>query len=281
TPLKEFQQTIRRIAGGETELRIDLNRARALRPIGELVNRMAEAMTADLARMKKLERMRSEFLGSVSHELRTPIFSVQGMLETLLGGAVDDPTVNREFLRRALANTERLHHLLEDLIDISRVESGELKLKFRFFNVVPLIESVTDDMQADAASHRIVLAWHASEDHLEAYGDRERLRQVLVNLIDNALKYAGDGRSVSVAARSMTDAIEITVEDTGVGIGPEHLPRIFERFYRIDKNRSRDRGGTGLGLAIAKHIVEAHHGTLTVASTPGSGTVFTCRLPVL
>jgi two-component system phosphate regulon sensor histidine kinase PhoR len=146
SPFREFQKTLRSIAQGNTSLRVDLDRAKALRPLGELVNTMAESMDADLARMRKLERMRSEFLGNVSHELRTPIFSIQGMLETLLGGAVDDPSVNREFIGRALANTDRLNRLLEDLIDITRVESGDLKLKFRFFDIVSLIEETVNEM---------------------------------------------------------------------------------------------------------------------------------------
>jgi two-component system, OmpR family, phosphate regulon sensor histidine kinase PhoR len=273
-PLREFQNTLRSIAEGNTSLRVDLNRAKALRPVGELVNMVAESMNSDLVRMRKLERMRSEFLGNVSHELRTPIFSIQGMLETLLGGAVDDPSVNREFIGRALANTERLNRLLEDLIDISRVESGELKLKFRFFDIVPLIDETVNELQSKAAPHHVTLQWKASAPRLEVYGDKERIRQVLINLIDNALKYSGEGTVVTVSATGAQRSVEMAVADTGVGIAAEHLPRIFERFYRIDKDRSRDVGGTGLGLAIAKHIIEAHRSTISVVSALGKGTTF-------
>jgi two-component system, OmpR family, phosphate regulon sensor histidine kinase PhoR len=278
-PLRDFQATLRSIAEGNTSLRIDLERARVIRPIGELVNMVAESMDTDLMRLKKLERFRSEFLGNVSHELRTPIFSIQGLLETLLNGAIDDPAVNRDFLMRALANTERLNRLLEDLIDISRVESGELKLKFRFFDVVPLVHTVIDELQEKAAQQKITLSWHAAAPALEAYADKERIRQVLVNLIDNALKYSGHGTAVTVSVREKNEVVEVTVNDTGIGIPAEHLPRIFERFYRIEKDRSRDAGGTGLGLAIAKHIVEAHHSTISVVSSLGKGTQFTFTLP--
>jgi two-component system, OmpR family, phosphate regulon sensor histidine kinase PhoR len=278
-PLKDFQSTLQSIARGNTSLRVNLEKARVIRPIGELVNMVAGSMNEDLLRLKKLERFRSEFLGNVSHELRTPIFSIQGLLETLVNGAIDDASVNKNFLLRALANTERLNRLLEDLIDISRVESGELKLKFRFFDVVPLVRTVIGELQEKAAQQNISLTWNASESQFEAYGDKERIRQVLVNLVDNALKYSGPGASVTVTLRKNNDAVEITIADTGIGISPEHLPRIFERFYRIDKDRSRDAGGTGLGLAIAKHIVEAHHSTISAASSPGKGTQFTFCLP--
>ncbi|NUN69113.1 MAG: two-component sensor histidine kinase [Bacteroidetes bacterium] len=238
-------------------------------------NTMLESFRADIIRMKKLEGVRSEFLGNVSHELRTPLFSTQGLIETLLHGAVDDKKVNRDFLAKALNNIERLNSLLEELIDISRIESGEMKLRLRYFDIVPMLRAAVADMQTYAGQREIVLTFVGPADTpLEVFGDKERLRQVAVNLMENAIKYSEKGGTVVLSVSDAGDRAEIAVKDTGIGIAPQHLPRIFERFYRVDKDRSRDVGGSGLGLAIVKHIVEAHGSTISVKSTVGIGTTF-------
>jgi two-component system, OmpR family, phosphate regulon sensor histidine kinase PhoR len=240
------------------------------------VNAMLETLETDLAHLKKLERVRSEFLGNVSHELRTPIFSMQGLIETLLNGAIDDPDVNKEFLEKALRNSDRLSILLNDLIDISRIESGEMKLRFRYFDVGEFLRSSVNEMEAQAQAQGITLTLAMSlEEGAEVYGDRDRLRQVMTNLIENALRYSEEGKTVTVSATDRATAVEIAVEDEGIGIPEEHLSRIFERFYRVDKDRARAGGGTGLGLAIVKHILEAHRTFITVKSEPGKGSVFT------
>lgn len=250
--------------------------------IGELastLNNMLDTVQAEISQLKKLERVRSEFLANVSHELRTPIFSMQGMLETLLNGAVDDPNVNREFLQRALRNTERLNMLLGDLIDISRIESGDMKMSFRYFDMRTMLTNVLSEMQPIAEQKNIHLRTDfSSGDGTEIYGDRERLRQVVENLVDNAIKYSEAGTVVTISYRDDEQEASISVADAGIGIAPEHLPRIFERFYRVDKDRSRDAGGTGLGLAIVKHILEAHHSSIQVKSEVGKGSVFTFAL---
>jgi two-component system phosphate regulon sensor histidine kinase PhoR len=250
--------------------------------IGELaatLNSMLDTLQAEISQLKKLERVRSEFLANVSHELRTPIFSIQGMLETLLNGAVDDPNVNREFLQRTLRNTERLNVLLGDLIDISRIESGDMKMSFRYFDVRTMLANVVSEMQPIAEQKNIKLRTDfSSGDTAEIYGDRERLRQVVENLVDNAIKYSEPSTTVTISYKDKEHEASISVADAGIGIAPEHLPRIFERFYRVDKGRSRDAGGTGLGLAIVKHILEAHHSSIQVKSEVGKGSVFTFAL---
>lgn len=239
-------------------------------------NTMLESFRSDISRMKKLEGVRSEFLGNVSHELRTPLFSTQGLIETLLHGAVDDKKVNRDFLAKALNNIERLNSLLEELIDISRIESGEMKLRLRYFDIVPVLRAAVTDMQTYAEQRSITVTYHGpSETPLEVFGDKERLRQVAVNLMENAIKYSEKGGTVILALSSTAERAEVSVKDNGIGIAPQHLPRIFERFYRVDKDRSRDVGGSGLGLAIVKHIVEAHGSNITVESSVGIGTTFT------
>lgn len=243
--------------------------------LSDALNNMLDSFRTEFSRMKKLERVRTEFLGNVSHELRTPIFSTQGLLETLLNGAINDKKVNRDFLKRSLHNTERLNTLLGELIDISRIESGEMKLRFRFFDIVSFISATVAELQPVAEQRHVQLRLEGDTSvSIDVYGDKERLRQVLANLINNAVKYSESGDSVTVRYADKKDRVDISVEDTGIGIAPQHLSRIFERFYRIDRDRSREVGGTGLGLAIAKHIVEAHEAEIKVESTIGVGSIF-------
>ncbi len=274
-PVLNIVETVKKIKGGDVFRRIT---GRYPGEIGELataVNDMAEKLASDIASLERLERVRSEFLGNVSHELRTPIFSLQGFLETLIDGAIDDPNVNREFLEKAHRHADRLNILLNDLIDISRIESGEMKMSFRYFSVAEFLREIVDEMAPVAGTKNLAMQFIPEFDaSAKAYGDKSRLRQVMTNLIDNAIKYTEPGGTITCRVRPLKNQCEILVEDTGCGIPEEHLPRIFERFYRVDKDRSREVGGTGLGLAIAKHIVEAHGGTLLVTSEVGKGTTF-------
>jgi two-component system phosphate regulon sensor histidine kinase PhoR len=225
--------------------------------------------------LKKLEQVRSQFLGNVSHELRTPIFAVQGYLETLLDGAVDDHTVNRSFLEKAQSNLSRLNVLLEDLINISQIESGEMKMSLRYFRVNEFLESVGKDFESLAAARNVSLKLSLKTlGNDEVFGDKDRLRQVLNNLISNAINYNRENGEIVLSSDKVEGGVQIGVKDTGVGITSEHLPRIFERFYRVDSDRSRALGGTGLGLAIVKHIVEAHGSQIKVESTIGEGSIF-------
>lgn len=243
-----------------------------LRRIASEINRLADRASKDIEEMRRLERVRSEFIANVSHELRTPIFSVQGYLETLLDGAVDDPNVSMVFLEKAYLNALRLNALLNDLIDISRIESGELKFSFRYFDMNELINELVQTMQIRAEQRNVRVELELCSVS-SVYGDKERLTQVLTNLIDNAIKYNVEDGTVRITTRPVSKGVCITISDTGIGIPQEHLARIFERFYRVDKDRSRAVGGTGLGLAIVKHILEAHQSEPHVRSEQGQGTV--------
>ncbi len=274
SPVRSMKLSAEKIRAGDLHVRIPVTTHDEIGTLGETLNSMIDRLNADILKLRKLERMRSEFLGNVSHELRTPIFAIQGMLETLLSGALDDPQVSRDFIERALRNTQRLNTLLGDLIEISRIESGEMKMSFRYFNLDEFLKGVVAEFRDQAERAGITLLYTPDSTAREALGDRERLRQAMDNLIDNALKYTPAGGTVRVGVSWSRDSCTVHVDDTGIGIAPEHLTRIFERFYRVDRERSREAGGTGLGLAIVKHIVEAHGGQIAVESTPGSGSSF-------
>jgi two-component system phosphate regulon sensor histidine kinase PhoR len=277
-PIREMASTAERIRQGDLDQRITVRSGDELGRLAESLNGMVDTLNADITKLRKLEQVRSEFLGNVSHELRTPIFAIQGMLETLLGGALEDREVNRSFVESALRNTERLNTLLADLIDISSIESGEMKMSFRYFAVRSFLESVVAEMTPAAARMASTVELGDIPADLEVLGDKERLRQVMVNLIDNAIKYSDRGRTVRVDARASDGRVTIAVTDAGVGIPAGDVGRIFERFYRVDKERSRDAGGTGLGLAIVKHIIEAHGSRVEVTSAVGSGSTFSFSL---
>ncbi|MBU3700014.1 MAG: two-component sensor histidine kinase [Candidatus Kapabacteria bacterium] len=279
-PLEIIENTTAGIAQGAVSARIVLpeDADASVTQAALAINRLADRAAHDIEDMRRLERVRSEFIANVSHELRTPIFSVQGYLETLLDGAMDDPDVAIPFLEKAYLNAMRLNTLLNDLIDISRIESGELKFSFRYFDIVDLINELvhTSEIRARQANVTVHFSY---DDARSVYGDKERLSQVLTNLIDNAIKYNVDGGRVNITTSACDDGVRIEIADTGIGIPEQHLSRIFERFYRVDKDRSRAVGGTGLGLAIVKHILEAHDAQIELTSQAGRGTriVFTLR----
>jgi two-component system, OmpR family, phosphate regulon sensor histidine kinase PhoR len=278
-PIVAIAQSVNRIRAGDLQTKIAIVAPKEIGEVAVAVNELVDKLNSDIVRLKKLEQMRSEFLGNVSHELRTPIFSMQGFLETLLDGAIDDPRVNRTFLSKALNQSRRLNSLLRDLIEISRIESGEMKLSFRYFDVNPFLDQVIADTRPIAESRGIALHVQHADGDPQAFGDKERLKQVLMNLIENAIKYNSAAGSVTVAVvQNGAECVRLSVSDTGIGIPPEHIDRVFERFYRVDKERSHDAGGTGLGLAIVKHIVEAHGSKMEVVSTPGQGSRFSFDL---
>ncbi|HEY5616252.1 MAG TPA: ATP-binding protein, partial [Bacteroidota bacterium] len=228
----------------------------------------------DIEQLKRLERVRSEFLGNVSHELRTPIFSLKGFLETLLEGAIDDPQVNREFIKKAYHHAGRLDTLLTDLIEISRIESGEMKMSFRYFDLIKFLSEVRDDYIDDAKKKKQTLELDIPSKDLSVYGDKERLSQAIGNILDNAIKYSQEQSRIILNVTEFDGTVKISISDDGKGIEAEHLPRIFERFYRVDQTRSREVGGTGLGLSITKHIIEAHGAKIHVTSEMAKGTTF-------
>jgi len=233
----------------------------------------------DLTRLKQLERTREEFVANVSHELRTPLSLIKGYTETLLDGAKDNPEVATKFLQTIQRNSERLQFLIEDLLTISELESGRIKMNLQSVRLHSLVDRVLEDFKTQANLRRVELKNEVPE--LTARADADRLQQVLGNLIGNAIKYGREGGRVKVSGQPLDGtAIELCVQDDGPGIPAESLERVFERFYRIDKARSRDQGGTGLGLSIVKHIVASHGGKVWAKSEPGSGAAFYFTLPL-
>ncbi|MEO8088160.1 MAG: ATP-binding protein, partial [Bacteroidota bacterium] len=235
--------------------------------------------TDEIAELKKLETFRKEFLGNVSHELKTPIFNIQGYIHTLLDGAMHDEEVNVQYLQRAAKSAERLGLIVEDLEAISKMESGELILDQRTFDIAEVVKDAYESSELKVKEKNITLLFKKGNDKpVYVYGDKERIRQVIVNLVVNSIKYGREGGTTTTGFYDMDENVLVEITDNGIGIEPNHLSRVFERFYRVDKSRSRDAGGTGLGLAIVKHIIEAHKQTINVRSTYGVGTTFTFTL---
>jgi two-component system phosphate regulon sensor histidine kinase PhoR len=240
----------------------------------------ADERKKEIDRLQKLELYRKEFLGNVSHELKTPIFNIQGYISTLLDGGLEDETVNRNYLMRAEKSIDRMIHIIEDLESISQLETGELVIEPERFDIGILAKEVADAEEMRATAKGIMINLPKDATPIFLYADRFRIRQVLVNLFVNSIKYGKEYGETKIRFHDLGDVISIEITDNGIGIHPEHLPRLFERFYRVDKSRSRDQGGTGLGLAIVKHIIEAHNQTITVTSKVNEGTTFTFMLPV-
>ncbi|WP_264844767.1 two-component system histidine kinase PnpS [Caldinitratiruptor microaerophilus] len=234
----------------------------------------------DITRFRRLERMRTEFVANVSHELRTPLTSIRGFAETLLE-ADPDPETRRRFLEIVHREASRLSDLIEDLLDLSRIESGRMAMRPGPVAVDVLVADVLDRHQRRARAAELTLESRVPPGLPPVWGDRARLAQVLHNLVDNAIRYTPPGGRVTVAAEANPEGfVTVSVADTGIGIAREHLPRLFERFYRVDRARSRSSGGTGLGLSIVKHIVELHGGAVSVESEPGRGSTFRFSVPV-
>jgi two-component system phosphate regulon sensor histidine kinase PhoR len=234
----------------------------------------------DLTRLKQLERTREEFVANVSHELRTPLSLIKGYIETLLDGARNNPEVAERFLRIIERNTNRLDLLIQDLLTISALESGRMKLNLQPVDLHALAEKALNDLHSRAENKNVVLVNELPL--LPTRADANRLDQVFANLVDNAIKYGRLNGKVTVSGRKLDDdRLEIFVQDDGPGIPSEALDRVFERFYRVDKARSRDQGGTGLGLSIVKHIVQAHGGEVRVESELGKGATFFFTLPAI
>jgi two-component system phosphate regulon sensor histidine kinase PhoR len=234
----------------------------------------------DVTRLRRLENIRRDFVANVSHELKTPVTAIKGSVETLLDGALQKPEDARRFLEIVTRQADRLNAIIDDLLSLSRIEQEaerhEIPLQRSHLNEV--LRGAVQACEVGAAAKSIRIGLSCPEPLL-ARINPPLLEQAIVNLIDNAVKYSRPESEVRVEARPENGEILILVRDHGCGIGKEHLPRLFERFYRVDKARSRKEGGTGLGLAIVKHIVQAHAGTVTVASVPGEGSTFTIHLP--
>lgn len=257
----------------------DLSTLDPITDVEKEVRLWAEDKSMEIAQLRKMETYRKEFLGNVSHELKTPIFNIQGYINTLLDGAMDDPEVMVHFLKKAARSTDRIAALVEDLESISQLESGFMTMEMETFEIQDLVHDIFDSMELKAAEKNITLDFKEGCAHpfiVEA--DKDRIRQVLVNLLVNSIKYGKNDGHTLVGLYDMDENLLVEITDNGIGVSEEHLQRLFERFYRVDKSRSRERGGTGLGLSIVKHIIEAHNQTINVRSTPGVGTTFAFTL---
>lgn len=232
----------------------------------------------DITKLERLERVRQEFLSNVSHELRTPLAAITAYTETLLDGGIDDDENNLRFLSTIQRNAERMRALVEDISELSAIESGAVTLKLERLPLRQFVGDIFTVLSHRADEHEVQLVNHVVEE-LAVVADRRRLEQILVNLIDNAIKFNRAGGHVAVLAEQTADVTLIRVRDTGAGIPGDHLARVFERFYRVDKARAREAGGTGLGLAIVKHLARAHGGEAEVASELARGSEFTIKLP--
>ncbi|HAP02018.1 MAG TPA: two-component sensor histidine kinase [Bacteroidetes bacterium] len=229
----------------------------------------------EIEQLKKLEIYRKEFVANVTHELKTPLFSIQGYIHTLLDGALHDEEVNKMFLEKAARNVDRLTNLIADLEAITQLESGSYTLEKEVFDIHSLVKDVIESLEMKADKRRISLAFKKGCDKpFYVFGDKDKVRQVLINLIDNSIKYGKENGNTIISFYDMDENILTEITDDGNGIEEHHLNRLFERFYRADKSRSREIGGTGLGLSIVKHIIEAHDKTINVRSRVGVGTTF-------
>jgi len=239
----------------------------------------AEDRMAEIEDLKEKESFRKEFVGNVAHELKTPIFSIQGYILTLLEGAMEDPEFNKKFLLKAAKSVERMTLIVEDLDTITQFESGSLKLDLQKTDILELSKDVIEIRDQEADNKNITIEFGKQYDKpIYVMADGFRIGQVMTNLITNSIKYGKEGGKTTISFFDLGDQLLIEVEDDGPGIKEEHIPRLFERFYRVDKSRSRHQGGTGLGLAICKHIIEAHKQSIDVRSEVGKGSVFSFTL---
>ena len=277
--VRVIYKTIRRFKGSSSNLNLDMNN-----DIVEQVNRdvmsWAESQIDEITNLRETDTFRKEFIGNLAHELKTPIFNIQGFILTLLEGGMDDPEINRKFLLKAAKNVERMSGLLEDLDVITKMEAGNLDIELVSFDLLDIIRETIESLEPKAKRNNINLSVIRGMDASKVMvkGDAAKLVQVLTNLIVNSINYGKEGGRTEVRYYDADDTVLVEVADSGIGIREEDLPRVFERFYRVDKSRSRHAGGSGLGLAICKHIIETHGQTINVRSTYGEGSTFSFTL---
>ena len=270
--------------GISTEIRLDLvgRGGRSydvyVSPLDLDGQRYAVGVFYDVTRVERLEKVRQEFLSNISHELRTPLTSILAFVETLEDGAIDDAENNRRFLGIIKRNAERMHELIADILELSMIESGNVSIQTKPVRLKNLVDEVLTSLSSKAAEREIVLISNVPAE-MTATADPVRLEQMLTNLVDNAIKFNRACGRVTIESSDSDEKVSISVRDTGEGILPDHLPRVFERFYRADRGRTREIGGTGLGLAIVKHLARLHGGEVFVSSVPTQGCTFTIEIP--
>jgi len=251
-----------------------------LKSIQANIHDYAAAKNREIEILQKNETFRREFIADISHELKTPIFAAQGYIHTLMDGAVEDHTVRDKFLNRAAKSLNNLEDLVQDLITLNQIESGFIRFHPINFDLKESILEVMEQLEGKAQKKGVSMVFrYDKEASYQSYADKDKIFRVLQNLVSNAIKYNKDAGSVTIQLNNHKNHLTVKVKDQGIGIQPEDLKRIFERFYRVEKSRSRENGGIGLGLAIVKHILEGHQSKIAVSSTPGKGSVFSFELP--
>jgi two-component system phosphate regulon sensor histidine kinase PhoR len=272
-------KTIRRLKGSSSHMNLDM-RDDIVEQVNRDVMTWAESQIEEITHLRETDTFRKEFIGNLAHELKTPIFNIQGFILTLLEGGMDDPEINRKFLLKAAKNVERMSGLLEDLDVITKMEGGNLDIEMVPFDLLEIVRETMEGLEPKAKRNNIQLRLKKGMDGSKVMvkGDAAKLVQVLTNLLVNSINYGTEGGHTEVRYYDADEAVLVEVADTGIGIRETDLPRVFERFYRVDKSRSRHAGGSGLGLAIVKHILEAHGQTISVRSTVGEGSTFSFTL---
>ena len=280
SPIRKISKVAQKIKSGDWSSRSEVKGSDEIADLAISVNEMAETLGTDISKIISMSEVRSEFLINVTHELKTPIASISGYLETLLDGALDDKEVNKTFLKRSLKNIKRLEVLVTDLVDISRIETGELIMNMSQVDILTLIEEMVSDANSTKKNSKIDIKINNNlNEKVFVNADPDRIHQVFNNLLSNAIRYTDEGQ-IAISIEKNDNKVYLSVSDTGVGIETESIERIFERFYRTDNARSRAKNGTGLGLSIVNHIIKAHGSTVKVESRLGEGTEFSFELEV-
>jgi two-component system, OmpR family, phosphate regulon sensor histidine kinase PhoR len=252
-----------------------------LRKINNSINSYAQTKNKEIESLQQTAEFRREFIADISHELKTPIFAAQGYIHTLLDGAVEDKSVRLKFLKRAAKSLNALDKLVQDLLTLNQMESGVIKFHFEPFDLNEVIQEVIEELEQKASKRDVLIRFYYDKKKTyRTIADKDKIFRVCQNLISNAIKYNHNGGEVEVKLQSHKNQLTVEVKDNGYGISPDDLKRIFERFYRVEKSRSREKGGTGLGLAIVKHILEGHKSKISVSSSLGKGSVFRFELPL-
>lgn len=268
-------KTLYQVDVGASQLAANIDEGKVMGKIKADITSWANSKAQEIDRLKEMERYRKEFLGNVSHELKTPIFNIQGYVLTLLDGGLEDESINRKYLERTEKSINRLIGIVEDLETISKLEAGELLLNLERFSIVGLAEDVFEALDMHAKKKSISLDLNKAYDKpIWVNADKKKIYQVIYNLVLNSINYGNVGGNTVISFSDLDDRVVVEIHDNGIGIDQKDIPRIFERFYRVDKSRSREQGGTGLGLAIVKHIIEGHKQSISVRSSLNQGTSF-------
>jgi len=272
--IESIYESLKKLQESELTIRGEGSSLNPLKRINREISSFAETKRKEIEKLKERENFRREFIADVSHELKTPIFAAQGFVHTLLDGAINDKDIRKKFLKKAARSLDALDLLVQDILTISQIESGEIKMHFENFDILDLCHEIIDQVERKAEKKGVELKIPGKLKPVIINGDYRRIYQVMINLITNAIKYTRKGGWAKISFKEAGDKVEVSVEDNGRGIPEADLSRIFERFYRVEKSRSREKGGTGLGLSIVKHILERHASAIFVESSYKRGSRF-------